>query len=365
MDRIRIFEAFAGYGSQSMALERIKNEGLIDYEVVGISEIDKYAIKAYYACHSGDIPNFGDISAIDWELVPDFDLFTYSFPCQDISRAGNMMGMSEGSGTRSSLLWECRKAIAAKRPGFLLMENVRQLIGRRTIGDFRKWCGWLETMGYTNSFQVLDSSDYGVPQQRKRVFMVSVLNSDTAFEFPAKTGLERRIGDIVEKNVDERYYLKKSTIQRIIDHCERKQAEGCGFKTNFKTVDDICSTITSKVGQRETDPHLVEIAVPVNLTDSGVAHTITTRQGNTSFKNLIKGHAYSMTGVMEYGLTPDDIRVRRFTPRECYRLMDVSEEDIEKLLASGLSNTRHYKLAGNSIVVSVLYHIFKKLFAND
>lgn len=103
-NKIRVFEAFAGYGSQSMALRRLG----IDFEVVGISEIDKYAIQAYMAVH-GDTPNYGDISKIDWSSVPDFDFLTYSFPCTDISTAGQQKGLAEGSGTRSSLLWECRK----------------------------------------------------------------------------------------------------------------------------------------------------------------------------------------------------------------------------------------------------------------
>lgn len=117
---IRVFEAFAGYGSQSMSLERLKQDySYFDYEVVGISEIDKYAVKAYNATHK-PTTNYGDISLIDWDIVPDFDLFTYSFPCQDISIAGMQRGFKAGSGTRSSLLWECRKAIEAKRPKYRL-----------------------------------------------------------------------------------------------------------------------------------------------------------------------------------------------------------------------------------------------------
>lgn len=123
---IRVFEAFAGYGSQSMALEKLG----IDFQVIGISEIDKYVIQAYMAVH-GDTPNYGDISKINWSEVPDFDLFTYSFPCQDISNAGNQKGLEEGSGTRSSQLWECKKAIEAKRPKYLLMENVKALTNKK------------------------------------------------------------------------------------------------------------------------------------------------------------------------------------------------------------------------------------------
>lgn len=124
-EKLRVFEAFAGVGMQHMGL---KKAGL-DFEVVGIAEIDKYAIASYKAIH-GDVVNFGDISKINAEELPEFDLFTYSFPCQDISLSGYQRGCSENSNTRSSLLWECKKIIEAKKPRFLLLENVKNLVGK-------------------------------------------------------------------------------------------------------------------------------------------------------------------------------------------------------------------------------------------
>lgn len=169
MEYLRVFEAFSGYGSQSMALRRLG----IDFEVVGISEIDKYAIKAYMAVH-GDTPNYGDIQKIDWSSVPDFDFLTYSFPCTDISTAGQQKGLAEGSGTRSSLLWECRKAIEAKRPKYLLMENVKNLVSKKFTPYLKEWIRFLEEQGYSNYTKVLNAKDFGVPQNRERVFMVSI-----------------------------------------------------------------------------------------------------------------------------------------------------------------------------------------------
>ena len=122
---LRVFESFAGIGTQRMALKRLG----INHEVIGISEIDKFAIKSYEAIH-GETKNYGDISKIDPNDLPDFDLFTYSFPCQDISMAGKQKGLKKGSGTRSSLLWECERIIEAKRPKYLLMENVKNLVGK-------------------------------------------------------------------------------------------------------------------------------------------------------------------------------------------------------------------------------------------
>ena len=259
MKKIRMFEAFAGYGSQSMAMERLRKEGLLDYEVVGISEIDKYAIKAYYACHDTSIPNFGDISKIDWTSVPDFDLFTYSFPCTDISNAGLQKGFGEGSGTRSGLLWECRRAIETKKPTYLLMENVKALISKKFKEDFSKWLQYLESLGYNNYYKVLNAKDFGIPQNRERVFMVSVLRGrgcSHSYNFPKPFELTLRLRDILEDNVPESYYLSDEKVKAIIDHCDRKQLEGCGFKTNFQDGGGISGTIKTKEGQREYDTYI-------------------------------------------------------------------------------------------------------------
>ena len=239
MKTIRVFEAFAGYGSQAMALKRLQHDipDRIKFEFVGISEIEPYAIAAYNAVH-GNTPNFGDISKIDWEQVSDFDLFTYSFPCQDISTAGKQKGFIEGSGSRSSLLWECRRAIEAKRPKFLLMENVKALVQKKFMPEFERWIDTLANLGYISFWQVLNAKDFGIPQNRERVFMVSI-RGDATFEFPKPFPLEKRLRDVLEENVDESYYLKDEQVQRILAHCERKQTEGCGFKANFQDVRSI------------------------------------------------------------------------------------------------------------------------------
>lgn len=261
--KIRAFEAFAGYGSQAMALKRLQLDfpGKVEFEFVGISEIDDYAIAAYNAVH-GAAPNYGDISKIDWNNVPDFDLFTYSFPCQDISSAGKQRGLSENSGSRSSLLWECRRAIEIKRPKYLLMENVKALTQKKFMPEFQRWIDTLAEYGYTSFWQVLNAKDFGVPQNRERVFMVSILGDNAAFEFPKPFPLEKRLRDVLEDNVERSYYLKDEQVQRILAHCERKQAEGCGFKPNFQESGG-AGTIITMYGQRQTDTYL-----RVNETDN-------------------------------------------------------------------------------------------------
>lgn len=174
MQTIKVFTAFSGYDSQMMALQRVaeRHEGMIGFDLVGWSEIDKYAIKA----HDLLFPwykdrNYGDISKIDWSVVPDFDLFTYSSPCQDWSNAGLQRGGEEGSGTRSSLLWECRKAIIAKKPKYLLLENVKALVGKKFKPYFDKWCNELEEYGY------LTQQGWGIWNAVRREYSMQVIRA--------------------------------------------------------------------------------------------------------------------------------------------------------------------------------------------
>lgn len=418
---IRVFEAFAGYGSQSLALERLKRHfPEFNYEVVGISEIDKYAVTAYNALH-GDVPNYGDISKTDWNDVPDFDLFTMSSPCQDFSFAGTQKGGEEGSGTRSSLLWE-----------YILMENVKALVSAKFKPLFMKWQNELASYGYTNFVKILDSQHYGVPQHRERVFMVSILDENASYHFPEPFPLDRGIKDILEEDVDDRYFLSEKLTKTVLSDGKNGFLGGTGVRT----VDDILAP-TIKAGCYKTRRDDCFIKYPSDnticlnskvdgkqpsLTDrvysAAAATAVTTgfhpmvcigSAQKNAYKGSVKepsptiaeacgmgggqtpmvvykGHGYE-NGDGLYTATSknftrsgfkgisrtikaekhdagvcDDYRIRKLTPRECLRLMDVDDADIDKLMAAGISNTQLYKMAGNSIVVSCLYHIFRKLF---
>ncbi len=214
---LRVFTAFSGYDSQCLALNRLG----IDYDLVGWSEIDPAAIKAHDALFPQYADrNYGDISKIDWSVVPDFDLFTYSFPCTDLSNAGRQAGFDEGSGTRSSLLWECRKAISIKRPKYMMLENVKALLSDKFVDLFKKWCEELESYGYANFHQILNSKDFGVPQSRERVFMISILRTedepDPYYEFPRPIPLKKTVEDLLEDDVPEKYYMKQEVTDRYI-----------------------------------------------------------------------------------------------------------------------------------------------------
>ena len=226
---LRVFTAFSGYDSQCLALNRLG----IDYDLVGWSEIDPAAIKAHNALFPQyEERNYGDISKIDWSQVPDFDLFTYSSPCTDFSNAGAQAGGEEGSGTRSSLLWECRKTILAKKPKYLLFENVKALVSDKFLYLFEKWCKELESSGYANYYQVLNSKDYGVPQSRERIFMVSILKTDDEpnpyYEFPRPVPLTKCVEDILEDNVPEKYYMKQEVTDRYIDIMNQEYPDDVG-----------------------------------------------------------------------------------------------------------------------------------------
>ena len=235
--KINVVTLFSGYDSQCLALERLKRDYPdFDYELIAWSEIDKYAIQAHNALFPQWADrNLGDITKIDWSKVEEeIDLMTYSSPCQDFSNAGLQKGGEEGSGTRSSLLWECKRAIVAKRPKYLLLENVKGLVSKKFLPLFGKWVSFLEDFGYYCTYQVLNAKDFGVPQNRERVFLVSIrrdlLDQNPTYSFPKPFPLEKRLKDVLEQNVDEKYYLSDKVVQAFQEHCDRKQAEGCGFK---------------------------------------------------------------------------------------------------------------------------------------
>lgn len=210
---LKVVTLCSGYDSQLMA---IRNLG-IPYKCVGWSEIDKYAIQAHNAVFPEIADrNLGDMTKIDWSKVEDFDLLFYSTPCTDFSNAGKQAGGEEGSGTRSSILWWTRYAILEKKPKYLIMENVKALVSDKFRPLFLKWCDELTSYGYTNFMQVLNAKDYGIPQNRERIFVVSILG-DAWFNFPQPVELKLRLKDMLEERVDEKYYLPQDKVNQFIE----------------------------------------------------------------------------------------------------------------------------------------------------
>ena len=248
---IRVFTSFSGYDSQCLALNRLG----IEYDLVGWSEIDKYAIIAHNALFPQFADrNFGDISKIDWNAVPDFDLFTYSSPCQDFSIAGMQRGGEKGSNTRSSLLWECEKAISIKRPKYCLMENVSALVSAKFIKLFNRWQLVLEKLGYKNFAAVLNAKDYGIPQNRERIFLVSILDENAQYEFPKPKPLNIKLKDVLEKGeIPEKYYVPIGTLNYFIRNNELQKEKGNGFRFSPTNGEGIAKTINTCPTNRMDD----------------------------------------------------------------------------------------------------------------
>lgn len=212
---VRLIELFAGVGAQAKAFERLG----VPFEHHRICEFDRFAVDSYNAVHGTDfaVSDICDIHAEDLGIT-DTDKYcyvlTYSFPCQDLSNAGKQRGMKRG--TRSGLLWEVERLLreCKELPQILLMENVPAVVGEKNIDDFAVWCSCLEELGYTNAWEILNSKDYGVPQNRDRCFMVSFLG-DYQYEFPPPIPLTRTMDDLLEPDVDEKFYLKGETADKL------------------------------------------------------------------------------------------------------------------------------------------------------
>ena len=223
----RLIELFAGIGSQAKALERLG----VPFEHYRICEFDKYAVASYNAIH-GTRFETSDITKIhaDDLAVTDTDkycyILTYSFPCQDLSNAGKQAGMTKGSGTRSGLLWEVERLINEmdELPQILLMENVPAVVGEKNKPDFIKWVQFLSEKGYTNKWEILNAKDFGIPQNRERCFMVSFLG-EYAYEFPQGFLLKLRLKDVLEDEVDEKYYIKGEAADRLCSQLLKVERE--------------------------------------------------------------------------------------------------------------------------------------------
>ena len=239
---LRVFEAFAGYGSQSLAFKYLKEKHPdFDFKVVGISEIEPSAIQAYRLLHGWDAPNFGNIALIDWEQVPDFDFISWSSPCQDFSLAGLRKGADEGSGTRSSLIFQERRMLEAKHPKFVMLENVKGLITKKMRPYFLKYLKDLESFGYESFYKVLNAKDYGVPQNRERIFVFSILRTDEdpnpKYHFPSPIPLTKSVEDILEDNVPPEYFLSSDMLEKYLTKTDINESIKKLYPEDFDTKD--------------------------------------------------------------------------------------------------------------------------------
>ena len=449
MDKIKLTmnTLFAGIGCQERG---IKNSILFDIDVVNISEINKEAVLSYAAIHCGLTPemvdtytdypsreemarqlteinlgcdpeknkpydwyklsrrkssdinkywlanklthNLGDINKI--EFLSYADLWTISFPCQSISVAGKMKGLKPDSGTRSSLLWENIRLLKRAKddgtlPKYLMFENVKNLVSKKFIDDFNNLLGVLDELGFNSYWEVLNAKDCGVPQNRERVFVISIRKDidKGKFEFskPFDTGI--RLKDIIDRNVDEKYYLSKDIQEQFVLNIEKYDSKNnIGYipkeqiptdntindciqvgDLNHYNYDEMnrvyskegcCPTLrTMQGGDRQ--PRVLE---PINPEPDGMCRTIKAQYAKTSKANFEYTGTYEATGVRE------NFRIRKLTPTECWKLMGLTENDCSKVKAMGIADSQLYKQAGNGIVTNCVEllaeHLYKAQYDN-
>ena len=374
MEKLKVFECFAGIGCQSIALRNLN----INYEVVGISEVDRYALLSYDVIHNkqidielptkeemlkefedkhiaynfstgkSEIPrkiedieklykahirskNYGDIRLINPDKLPLFDLFTYSYPCKNISVAGKKEGLENGSNTQSSLVWECFKIIEYCKPKYLLMENVKNLVGKKFKPYFNEICDSLNRLGYNNYYKVLNAKDYGIPQNRERVIMISIRKDiDKSYEFP-KRKTYPNIENFLEKDIKNRYYNFNDVV--MIDKKIKPSV-----KINIeKNAYDIINAKEGIIFSCECKSGWQDNRIGINISP-------TLRALNSHTCIYCNG------------------KISKLTPLEYWRLMGLSDEDFNKVKKIGLSDVKLYERAGRGIVVPMLESVFKNLF---
>jgi DNA (cytosine-5)-methyltransferase 1 len=440
---IRLIELFGGYGSQHFALEYLG----LDFEQWKLCEWAVKSIQAYKDAHFKDDDNdysqgfsseyitkylfdkhismnynepmtyqqikrlgdkkqrivYNNIQAthnlVDIQQVRGCDLnivnsdkycyiMTYSFPCQDLSSAGLGKGMGKGSGTRSGMLWEVERILDELKtenkelPQVLVMENVPEVVGTNNVKHFAKWLEKLEDLGYKNKYEIVNAIDCGVPQNRDRCFMVSILG-DYYYNFPKKDSKGCKPSDIIEDNVDEKYFIGEKSRNYIFDRTP------IGNKSNFATnilgndLTKYFGTITTKAGSRPSDNYIIE-----NMSQDEVDYYIY-KKGVVEIKNkfyeitkdcenYIEWHqqdlldmetrAYKIdkcvgtlhTKCNNIKLLLKNLKIRKLTERECFRLMGVKDDDFDNI-AKNQSSSSLFHLAGDSIVVDVLMAIFKEM----
>jgi len=318
-NKLKVVSLFSGYGTQELALKYIG----VDYENVANCDNFKQANECYDVLHTTTNGNLGDITKVNENNFPSCDLLTYSFPCQDISISGVQRGIKEG--TRSGLLFDVERLLSANRPQYLLMENVKNLVSKNHYENFKKHIYFLRGLGYTSYWKILNGADFGCPQNRERVFMISVLNGD-------KDDVKQRMENVdnhKKTRIPMRPFIEDTQNPELFINCQytNHQPKGNSVCRLIARRDDVSYDQARRI-------YSVDVCSPC-LTTSGSPQIMT-----------------------------EDGRVRNITAREGYRFMGVRDEDIDLLLTTSLSTKGHVSLAGNSICVPVMEAIFSEFFGD-
>ena len=426
MKEIRLFDSFAGIGALHNSLQFLG----IPTKIIGLSETDVDAIISYASIHISNfkdldfeypseeemrewlinrnigwdfqkqksciprlkkdklckvykasvlLDNYGDISQIEYNKLPDFDLFNLSFCCQDISNSGKQKGFKneDGTSTRSGLVKYGIKLIKTKRPKYIMIENVKALIQKKFINDFYDICNEIESYGYKIYYPTkedkkgnkqpmcLNSKNYAIPQNRERIFVICVRNDcdDNIEQFWEGKDFGYRLKDFLEDEVDEKYYLSQEIQERFkLSGSEDIEHNELNTVGSSAPVVEKKSFIDKK--NRLQDFQRKENYIQWDTSGKGYnSQNDRTFYENKNIGTISSNGADNKTNVIQ-GLDTKDFRIRKLTPKECWRLMGFTDEQFDKAKESGISDSQLYKQAGNSIVVNCLYYIFKELFKN-
>ena len=342
---VELLSLFSGIGAFEKALTNLH----IPFHLVNYCEFDGHASKAYSLIHGvSESLNLGDITKVDESLLQNnIDMVTYGFPCQDISIAGKQKGMisNNGTKTRSGLFFDALRIIKHTRPKIAIAENVKNL-ARKFKNQFDVVLSLLDDAGYNNYWSVLNAKDFELPQNRERVIVVSIRKDvdSNIFTFPQPVPLKTRMKDFCDDEVDEKYYLSDNMIKYITTEVDWQGSKSAVVNK------EIANCMVG--GNRE--PHIVIGSTRKNAFrgDGTICPTLTAAMGNG-------GGNIPMLGF-------SDLRIRKLTPIECFRLMGFDTEDCVLLMNNKISNAQLYKMAGNSICVKMLEFLFCQLFdSND
>lgn len=420
-NKLRIMECFGGIGACSKALERLG----IDYEIADYVEIDKYAVASFNAMHN---TNFEPQDICTWNKDIEVDLIMHGSPCQDFSLAGKQAGGDKDSGTRSSLMYETIRIVEKLKPKYVIWENVKNLLSKKHIHNFNAYLETMEQLGYVNYYQVLNAKDYGIPQNRERVFTISIrkdievsdeikpsvkinfekekeliknskkeiyqckcnsgwqdnkvgikvsptirannnntfiLEDNIDFKFPPKQELKLRLKDMLEDEVDDKYYLVDNYLEFTNFYTIPRGSDGKLINGSYNRVwkEEKYSGSINLTKIQEVGSLKIKNATKKGYLEAypgdGVYTNTSTKRGTVQPQSI-----QTLTTFQDKGVVMNDLRIRKLTPKECFRLMGFDDEDFDKASKVN-SNTQLYKQAGNSIVVNVLEAILKELLKNE
>ena len=368
---LKVLELFGGIGACTKALKRLN----IPHKVVDYVEIDKYAVKSYNAINE---TNFEPQDITKWDKDIDVDLIMHGSPCQDFSLAGSQAGGDEGSGTRSSLMYETIRIVEKLNPKYVIWENVKNVLSKKHVHNFNQYIDYLTKLGYTSYFKVLNARNYGIPQNRERIFVLSIKNDiDIFYNFPEPLELKIKLNDLLEDEVDEKYYLSEKMKEYIVANNEK----WTGNNDKSLINKEVASTINTAEGTRRCDasnyickglPNDFDLKLLIkNATKKGYEEGYPGDSVNLTYPNsktrrgrVGKQVAQTLETQCNQGVILKNLRIRKLTPKECFKLMGFDDIDFENASKVN-SNTQLYKQAGNSIVVNVLEGIFKNLLMKD